>query len=679
MDTDQTMDFDVELNETDWLLVKRLGIELQDRLVLCKTVHNFKSNVLYVGLEKKDFSSGYNNSQLDNVPTKFQCGFKKCKKEYTASEFLVLAEKYKASIKNQKRSTVGTPNRNSSQNKNWHEMTSSDTDSFDIGFSDNESIVFTTQAPPTLTLMDDFVPVPDSSVILKKKVSLSDVSNLKKVSPSDVSNLKKVSLSDVSNLKKVSLSDVIILNTTAVHANASTNSNAVKSNTDTVKKQLFKMNTSSSSDTDSSFPSTGTFVPPSNSKSQNESETIQENIYLKDRINQLENQIKSLASQVGLLTNQLSLIISSKTIPSVTNQANISTNVPAMKSLPNQANISTNVPAMKSLPNQSNISTNVPAMKSLSTIPSQTASVQPLSWAAITALPNPTTHARLKAKENAQHPDRKEGFEALRNLIVKSQPKKSKESMPTAVLHVAGLPFVKYSVIWNLFQRARFQTSRIFNMQWIGKSIVEFIVDQTYKIQFEAEIMEFRGRIINFDPSKNVKASTPEQATHAKRCFVIRCVKNILYSQNILVKNHFEKLINDAQQSDPETKLLMDEEMEKGLKTKQLSIESLVASLTFEEMEASIYKSKITDLRRLAANHPLILSYNSTIPSAPSLTSTNIIISPSLTTTNSITTPTLTTTNIIIAPTLTSTTADGGSTDIGYAAMDIDNDPSGDC
>ena len=36
------------------------------------------------------------------------------------------------------------------------------------------------------------------------------------------------------------------------------------------------------------------------------------------------------------------------------------------------------------------------------------------------------------------------------------------------------------------------------------------------------------------------------------------------------VKNHFEKLINDAQQSDPETKLLMDEEMEKGLKTKKI-------------------------------------------------------------------------------------------------------------
>ena len=316
--------------------------------------------------------------------------------------------------------------------------------------------------------------------------------------------------------------------------------------------------------------------------------------------------------------------------------------------------------------------------------------MQSFSWAAITALPNPTTHARLKAKENAQHPDRKEGFEALRKMIVTTQAMNSKESMPTAVLHVADLPFVKYSVIWNLLRRARFQTSRIFNMQWIGKSIVEFIVDQTYKIQFEAEIMEFRGRIINFDPSKNVKASTPEQATHAKRCFVIRCVKNILYSQNILVKNHFEKLVNDAQQSDPETKLLMDEEMEKGLKTKQLSIESLVASLTSEEMDASIYKSKITDLRRLAATHPLVLSYNPTIPSAPSLTSTNMIITPSLTTTNSITAPsltttnsitapTLTTTNSIIAPILTSTTADGGSTDIGYAAMDIDNDPSGDC
>jgi hypothetical protein len=295
--------------------------------------------------------------------------------------------------------------------------------------------------------------------------------------------------------------------------------------------------------------------------------------------------------------------------------------------------------------------------------------VKPLSWAAITALPNPTSQARIKAKENAQHPDRKAGFEALRNLIVKSQPRKSKESLPTSVLHVAGLPFVKYSVIWNLLRKARFQTSRIFNMQWIGKSIVEFIVDESYKIQFEAEIMEFRGRIITFDPSKNVKASTPDQATHAKRCFVIRCVKNILYSQNILVIKHFEKLVNDAQQSDPETKLLLDEEMDKGLKTKQLSIESLVASLTSEELEASVYKSKITDLRRLAANHPLVVSYTSTTTSALTPTSTTMIISSANTTTNSIT-----------APTCTSTTADGGSNEIGYAAMDIDiNDPSGDC
>lgn len=647
-----SIDLNIELNEKDWLLVKRLGIELQDRLLLCKTVHNFKSNVLYYGLEKKDFSNAYNNSQLVDVPTKFQCGFKKCKKVVSASEFLVLADTYKTSIKNQKRTTVGTPNRNSFQNKNWNEITSSDTDSFDIGSSDNESIVFTTQtqaqAPPSITLMNDFVPVPDSTVrIMSKKMSLSDVSNAKQVSHPDVTNFVRNIDNDVNT--------------------SSTNSNAVKSNT--VKKQLFKSKSLSSSDSDSSFSSTGTFMPPSNSQSQNyhsknddfvpvpesststrilskninaissnESETIQENRYLKQKINQLENQIKSLASQVGLLTNQLSLIISSKKV--------------------------------QSPPNQSNSTSNVPAVKSSSTNQSQTASVQPLSWAAITALPNPSTHARIKAKENSQHPDRKEGFEALRKLIVTSQPKKSKDSMPTAVLHVAGLPFVKYSVIWNLLRRARFQTSRIFNMQWIGKSIVEFIVDETYKIQFEAEIMEFRGRIITFDPSKNVKASTPEQATHAKRCFVIRCVKNILYSQNILVKNHFEKLVNDAQQSDPETKLLMDEEMEKGLKTKQSSIESLVASLTSEEMDASIYKSKITDLRRLAANHPLVLSYNpNPITSATTLPTTNII-----------TTPTLTSTISKATPTLTTTTADGGSTDIGNAAMDIDvNDPSGDC
>jgi hypothetical protein len=642
IDIDQeNIHMDIKLNENDWLRVKQLGLELQDRLVLCKTVHNFKNNVLYNVLEKKDFSSAFNNSQLDNVPTTFQCGYKKCLKEYSACEFLVLAEKYKASIKNQKRSTVSTPNRNSIQNKNWHEMTSSDTDSFDIGSSnsDNESIVFTTQAPPTLIHMDNFIPVPDSSVrIISKKVSLSDVSKIQQVSlPDDVTILKPSAINSC---------------TTIVKSKSNTTTNAIKSKT--VKKQLFK--NTSSSDSESSSSSTSTFMPPTSSKSQNHpianndivsnpdsftriiettvesktSDAIQENIYLKERINQLENQIKSLASHVGLLTNRISTIIASKP---VSNQKKVST------------------------------------MKSLSTIPSQTTSVQPLSWAAITALPNPSTHARLKAKENAQHPDRKEGFEALKNLILKSQPKKSKDSKPTAVLHVAGLPFVKYSVIWDLLRRARFQTSRIFNMQWIGKSIVEFIVDETYKIQFEAEIMEFRGRIIKFDPSKNVKASTPEQATHAKRCFVIRCVKNILYSQNILVKHHFEKLVNDALQSDPETKLLMDEEMEKGLKAKHLSIESLVASLTSEELDASNYKSKITDLRRLAANHPLVLSYTSSTLSAPSATPTNTI-----------TASTLTTTNIITLPSPTTTTADGGSTEIGYAAMDIDvNDPSGDC
>jgi hypothetical protein len=655
IDTDNSvsMEMDIELNESDWLRVKQLGTELQDRLVLCKTVHNFKNNTLYLALETKDFSSAYKNSKLDNVPTLFQCGFKKCKQEFTASQFLEIAENYKSSIKTQKRTSIGTPNRNNSKNKNWHEMSSasSDTSSSSNGNSDSDSIVFTTQAPPTQAPEKyGFVPVPDSSVrIMSKKVSLPCVSKGKKVSHVDVPVAKTASV-----------------NTATVNTDAiKTTTNAV--NLKTVKKQLFKIKSAPSSDSDSSFSSTGTFMPSSNSKFHNhvstndefvpvpdtstrimsknikttvqlkESETIQENIYLKQKITQLENQINSLASQVGLLTNQLSTYISSKTIPpTTTNQLNSSANVPAIKSLP--------------------------------TIPSQTTSVQPLSWAAITALPNPTTHARLKAKENAQHPDRKEGFEALRNLIVKSQPKKSKESMPTAVLHVAGLPFVKYSVIWNLLRRARFQTSRIYNMQWIGKSIVEFIVDETYKIQFEAEIMEFRGRIIKFDPSKNVKASTPEQATHAKRCFVIRCIKNILYTQNFLVKNHFEKLVNDAQESDPETKLLMDEEMKKGLETKQISIDSLVSFLTSEEMEASIYKSKITDLRRLAANHPLVLSYTSNSTIAPTSTSTNIITASTPTTTDSIT-----------VPTISSTTADGGSTEIGNAAMDIDNnDPSGD-
>ena len=58
IDIDQeNIHMDIKLNENDWLRVKQLGLELQDRLVLCKTVHNFKNNVLYNVLEKKDFST----------------------------------------------------------------------------------------------------------------------------------------------------------------------------------------------------------------------------------------------------------------------------------------------------------------------------------------------------------------------------------------------------------------------------------------------------------------------------------------------------------------------------------------------------------------------------------------------------------------------------------------------
>jgi hypothetical protein len=128
-------------------------------------------------------------------------------------------------------------------------------------------------------------------------------------------------------------------------------------------------------------------------------------------------------------------------------------------------------------------------------------------------------------------------------------------------------------------------------------------------MQFEAEIQVAGYRVVNFDPTQNVKAATPEQASYAKRCFAIRCVKNILYPQNKIAQNHFECLAERVMASDVETKELLEAEMQKGMMAKNNEINILVDSINNDELAIDEYASRISDLRKLDPNHVLVTSF----------------------------------------------------------------------
>jgi hypothetical protein len=229
------------------------------------------------------------------------------------------------------------------------------------------------------------------------------------------------------------------------------------------------------------------------------------------------------------------------------------------------------------------------------------------SWATIARLPTPV--AQEKAIRNSQLPSRTEGFVALKGLARKPLQRIRNDVQDTAVVYVAGFEFQKYGPIWKALRLAKFQTSRIHNMQWIGKSILEFVVSDDYETQFSSEIEVAGFKIRSFDASKNINASSSEQALLAKKTFVVRCVKNILFSRSITTRNHFRKVADAACAADEETKTIFEKEYDVASTTRNDDIATLVDSLELGNLSDEDYAKSIWRLSELDSDHLLVKAY----------------------------------------------------------------------
>jgi hypothetical protein len=251
-----------------------------------------------------------------------------------------------------------------------------------------------------------------------------------------------------------------------------------------------------------------------------------------------------------------------------------------------------------------------------SLIESNTQITKQPSWAAIAKAPASTrlALAHEKAKSTVSRPDRLDGFKALSLLKSKRIPQRKRlEVGKTKAVYFGGFEFQKLGNIWNALKKAMFKVSLIASIQWVGKTVLEFVIAEDYEEEFTAELTSekaFNFRVLQFDPTQNAKATTVEQSQTALRAFSIRCVKNILMSDNIVARNHFERLASKACGENEELKAIFDVEYKRCKQEIDNEIENLIYRLTDVGVEDDEdYLPSIHRLRVLQPTHFLVTEY----------------------------------------------------------------------
>ena len=279
---------------------------------------------------------------------------------------------------------------------------------------------------------------------------------------------------------------------------------------------------------------------------------------------------KNLETRITELEKRLSYFESTSiksNIPSLTNNSNNNNNN-SNNTLSSNNTSSNNISSNNNFSN--NNSTNNNPTNNFSTTHTTTSNTNNTnntntnntlpSWATIAKSSQNTNSslANAKARENLIKQKR---TKLISNLSKLAKPRLNSQT-ETKSIYVGGFDFVKLRVIWKALYEAKFQTSRIVNIQWIGRTVVDIVVTSDYHLQFVSELSQNRQfRILNFNPSYNSKAISPEANETAMRKFSIRCIKNILNTSNsTMCINHFKSLADQYCRGNPDLSKIFDEE-----------------------------------------------------------------------------------------------------------------------
>lgn len=228
------------------------------------------------------------------------------------------------------------------------------------------------------------------------------------------------------------------------------------------------------------------------------------------------------------------------------------------------------------------------------------------TWASIAKAP-PSLQPKLAYQKANQTIRSNQRNDLVSKLSTVAKPRKP-SSVTTQSVYVAGFEFLKIRDIWNALFNARFQVSRIINIQWIGKTVLDIVVAEDYQLQFVSELTLNKSfRILNFDPSTNSKAQNPAQQETSMRAFAVRCIKNITNPSNSdACVNHFKAMSENYCQRNQELSKIFNEEWIKSKSSLPLTGESTTST------SSTTLPSNITTT--ISIDTPTITSDPTTIP-----------------------------------------------------------------
>jgi len=258
-------------------------------------------------------------------------------------------------------------------------------------------------------------------------------------------------------------------------------------------------------------------------------------------------------------------------------------------------------------------------------------SISKTSWATIakSTQGNNSSLAKSKAEQNLKIQNR---TKLVSNLSKFAKPR-TNQTTDTKSIYVGGFDFVKLRVIWNALYEAKFQISRIVSIQWIGRTVLDIVVASDYHLQFVFELtLNKKFRILNFNPSYNAKATSPEANETAMRTFSIRCIKNILNTSNSpLCIKHFKSLSEQYCRDNQELNTIFTQEWAKAKEAISIQTQELVdkISTTYDLLETysstpnpsnsettlnNELQNDLNSLRKLNPNHPILSRATTTQP-----------------------------------------------------------------
>jgi hypothetical protein len=116
------------------------------------------------------------------------------------------------------------------------------------------------------------------------------------------------------------------------------------------------------------------------------------------------------------------------------------------------------------------------------------------------------------------------------------------------LFYIQGFNFLKISKIKELLFAARFHMSKIKSIQWIGRTVLEVVVEEQYSSLFKKHIEDTHvlSVLSKFDARKHNKVLTPEAQAMAQDRFASRIGKILASDADPTVKKFYSDYVSES-------------------------------------------------------------------------------------------------------------------------------------